>query len=817
MNQLSLFKIYKLIVRIIATAVCIVGMAVSASAIGGRVGPYTVGIVSRPAVVPMGPAALVLTVTVAGQPQSGLKITGLTQMPGMPMGEKVQTASPEQGPGVYSLPASFGMEGSYNVNLTINGPGGHAKGAIPISVGENTAEKTASGATSGLLIGTAWGVCLLAAAAALVLIIRRLGVRKAMSAPNVASVLLAVLCLVGGRYAYLHLRRPGAMTPLEGQTMSMDMLPPPGALPITAYTVRRRLFVPKADFPATVASSQDTVIASRVPGILVWMPLYPGDRVHKGQLIARIDSSSQLPIAAQADANAAATRAARTTASAELAEAQANTAAAKAALTSQKESAANATLEAQAAAAATETAKAELVAAQAAVPQAKAAEAAARQSLSYRQSVLKRDRELLSKGYVSRQTVDLDEAKAADAASLASAAEATLAQAEAGLAAKRSAVTQAELQAKAAQAAANAAAGQTKAALAHLSSAEAATGSAKGRLQTAQANVASAEAGITAAQTDLGYTEISSPVDGVVSAREITAGSLATPGQPILTITSAGTLRIQAAVSAADVGLMHVGAPAEVMTSEGNVLHAVLTVIPPNADPSTRLVTVEASIAADHTGLRPGDYVTLRLALRSPRMTLTVPTRCVQGGEQGESPYVWVIGSSASGEASGLAHRQPVSLGESDQEFTEIRIGLKPGDVVAEEGAGSLHEGDRVTITNDSDPKPVQAPTTADDAAGIGASSAEAPAPPVIKTGVDCFTPSTVALRLHLHSATFLLTTAACATTVAFAELHLSSLPRLNLPASVNLPVSVNLPTIEHRVLKFACDTMSLHDEVRVR
>src|SRR5690348_2041606 len=80
------------------------GRAAAAGGLTAKAGPYQLEVTTDPARVPTGPATVRVQVADAsGRAVTGAHVRVLTQMPGMPMGERVEQAVPEPGqPGYYS-------------------------------------------------------------------------------------------------------------------------------------------------------------------------------------------------------------------------------------------------------------------------------------------------------------------------------------------------------------------------------------------------------------------------------------------------------------------------------------------------------------------------------------------------------------------------------------------------------------------------------------------------------------------------------------------------------------------------------------------
>src|SRR5690606_30635314 len=111
--------------------------------------------------------------------------------------------------------------------------------------------------------------------------------------------------------------------------------------------------------------------------------------------------------------------------------------------------------------------------------------------------------------------------------------------------------------------------------------------------KAAQARVTALLAGAGQAQTERSFATVVAPYSGVVSARHVELGEMATPGKPLMTGFDPGTLRVTATVPQAQVAAIQAGAKArvEVPSSAKWVDATQLTVIP-SADPRTHTTQV---------------------------------------------------------------------------------------------------------------------------------------------------------------------------------------------------------------------------------
>lgn len=272
-----------------------------------QIGPYRVEVTTEPETIPIGKAQLRLKVTNAsGQPVTGATVRTLTKMPSMSMGERQESATPlPNAPGVYQAPAAFPMGGAYVVNIQIDGPQGEASGTLDLQTGQTT---TSGSSSSTNLWWWILGVLALAFVAwRMKLTGQEIRWRALLHWQTAASIAVLLAMFVAGRYAVNHWRRPGSTTPLEAQGMEMNMPAPVGTTAVELATVKLEPLQNTVSYSGQAVGYLEQEVYPRVTGNLIWMPFYAGDKVKKGQLLARLDRSEIDPqIAAQRAAQSAA-------------------------------------------------------------------------------------------------------------------------------------------------------------------------------------------------------------------------------------------------------------------------------------------------------------------------------------------------------------------------------------------------------------------------------------------------------------------------------------------------------------------------------
>ena len=214
---------------------------------------------------------------------------------------------------------------------------------------------------------------------------------------------------------------------------------------------------------------------------------------------------------------------------------------------------------------------------------------------------------------------------------------------------------------------------------------EAAIQSAKGQLLSAEGKYQGAQAGVS-------YSEIRSPIDGVVTERPLFAGEIAATGQPLLTVMDVSSLLAKTHLSQVQAQQMHVGDDAEV-TAPGvdEPLKGKVTLISPALDPGSTTVEVWVKVPNRSAELRAGTPVKVAIALKTIPNALVVPTAAIVTDNAGKKQVMVIAPDST-------AHHREVELGISQDDKTQITKGLKAGEQVISSGAYALEDGTKVKI-----------------------------------------------------------------------------------------------------------------------
>ena len=548
--------------------------------------------------------------------------------------------------------------------------------------------------------------------------------------------LLAIIAVVFGTvWAVRRYHKPGQLDVMTAQAMDMSaMRPPTGAAPVVLASVRRGTLDDAVTYTGTVRAYNEQDISPRITGMLLALPVYPGDRVRAGQVVAQLDTAEVGAKAAQADASA---RQARLGANvAEITHHQHHQAALDQA-SAQESASEQAVL----------TAEADAQAAQDSVADVRSGVTSAQANSDYWKTEIVREKQLVDAGAVSRQEYQNEAAQAQAAAAALDSSKAKVRQALAMVSASQAKITQAQREVSAARAARR------------MASADQIIAS--GQAEQAAAGADSASASAREAAIVLGYSRITSPEGGIVTERLIAPGTLVSPGMVLLKVADISRVRVQAHVAAADLAGMQVGTPVEVLpqgTNAGPIAARISAVFPAASD-LTRTAVVEAVVSNLNGRLLPGGFVTMRIVKPGNSEKTLVPAEAIVS--EGGASSLWLasgglaaapttyqcekchmtysaadakknhyrdpmdggkldpVTPAASGSATRLtAHRVSVEAGASDGSWTEVSGDVPSTSRVITRGQAGLSEGAALVATAWGADGPLTLPTASASSSG---------------------------------------------------------------------------------------------------
>ena len=217
----------------------------------------------------------------------------------------------------------------------------------------------------------------------------------------------------------------------------------------------------------------------------------------------------------------------------------------------------------------------------------------------------------------------------------------------------------------------------------------------------AQAVVASAKAAVEQAELNLGFTKITTPVDGIVSIATAQIGDLVGPSTGDLTIVSTvDPIKVyfdipektyiacyKKFLNQSDPDEMELG----IILVDGSIFphKGKVFAVGRHVNPNTGTIRVEATFPNPGNILRPGQFSRVRAKLEVKKGAILVPQRAVN--ETQGSCQIAVVDSNNQIEI------RPVTAGRRIDNLWVIDGGLKPDDRIVVEGVSKVNQGMVVT------------------------------------------------------------------------------------------------------------------------
>jgi RND family efflux transporter MFP subunit len=217
-------------------------------------------------------------------------------------------------------------------------------------------------------------------------------------------------------------------------------------------------------------------------------------------------------------------------------------------------------------------------------------------------------------------------------------------------------------------------------------------------LKSASGQLQSARGKFEGAQAQLSYSEIRSPINGVVTDRALYPGEMAAAGTPLLVVMDTSSIIAKAHIPQGDAASIKVGNAAELSVAGSDVkLSARITMVSPATDPNSTTIEVWAQAANPGNLLRPGTSAQLSITAQKIDNALVVPSSAILKQSDGTSAVMIVVGGSR-------VHLQSVKTGIQSGDEIQIVAGLKASEPVVINGSYGLPDNTQIKIENSGEP-----------------------------------------------------------------------------------------------------------------
>ncbi|MET0680393.1 MAG: efflux RND transporter periplasmic adaptor subunit [Burkholderiales bacterium] len=213
---------------------------------------------------------------------------------------------------------------------------------------------------------------------------------------------------------------------------------------------------------------------------------------------------------------------------------------------------------------------------------------------------------------------------------------------------------------------------------------------------TTKARLEQARAQAQVARNQSSYTTLVAEANGVITAVNVEAGQVVSPGQPVMRF--ARPEEKEVAINVPETRLGELRDAREILISvwaapDKPYLGRVRE-IAPNADAATRTFAAKISFAQPDAAVKLGMTANVALGDRTGGEVITLPLTALTQVEGKHA--VWVVDPHTS-----KVNLRPVVIGAYREDGVSIRDGLRPGEVVVTAGVHKLLPGETVRVISE--------------------------------------------------------------------------------------------------------------------
>ncbi|HXC94788.1 MAG TPA: efflux RND transporter periplasmic adaptor subunit [Edaphobacter sp.] len=208
------------------------------------------------------------------------------------------------------------------------------------------------------------------------------------------------------------------------------------------------------------------------------------------------------------------------------------------------------------------------------------------------------------------------------------------------------------------------------------------------KLRQAQAQVAQAQASLKQLEEQLGYTTITSPMDGTILSRDVEIGDavssilvLGSTATLVMTIGDTTQVYVQGKVDESDIGKVYLGQSARIKVEsfKDKTFQGKVTKIAPLGVEKDNVTTFEVRVSIDNPGgeLKANMTANAEILLEEHKNVLTVPEQAVLYDKDRNASVEVPDAKAKNGR-----RKIDIKAGISNGTKTEVLAGLKSGDTV---------------------------------------------------------------------------------------------------------------------------------------
>jgi membrane fusion protein (multidrug efflux system) len=233
----------------------------------------------------------------------------------------------------------------------------------------------------------------------------------------------------------------------------------------------------------------------------------------------------------------------------------------------------------------------------------------------------------------------------------------------------------------------------------------------------AQSKYTQKKAAVENMQSAIDKKQIHAPFDGTAGIRAVNPGQMVKVGDPLVSLQGLDRVFVDFSLPQQQLADVKPDLPVKVTTDAipDREFEGKLTAVNSSIDPTTRNVSLQATLDNQDNALRAGMFVRVKVLLPQKKPTLFIPSTAVSYAPYGNSVFVIEKKSDEKTKQESLILRQQfIRTGETRGDFVAVTNGLKADEQIVSTGVFKLRNGMDVVIDNDLAPKSELGPKPSD-------------------------------------------------------------------------------------------------------
>ena len=209
-------------------------------------------------------------------------------------------------------------------------------------------------------------------------------------------------------------------------------------------------------------------------------------------------------------------------------------------------------------------------------------------------------------------------------------------------------------------------------------------------IAAAKATVDSAKASLDSAKYALDNATVKSPIDGKISAKNITVGEYTSNQTPSIVITGENSLTATIKVTETNIQNVKEGIKANIyLPASGLSYEGTVYAVSPSADTSNGMFDVKISIDKPDENLKVGMVANITLKNDKEDNALLITSKCVF--KDGDNSYVYVINGD-------VLSKKQVTISKNKNDYLVITNGINKDDKVVIQGSSNMADNMKYNI-----------------------------------------------------------------------------------------------------------------------